>query len=78
MASPTVQTTEGWKAANDPLAWIEHNALLSLFGALVLLQEGLFIQSGVLLRSVLENCFVLIDVSLNQPRWNSCHVINTQ
>jgi hypothetical protein len=65
MSPPTVEIDGGWKAIDEPIRWIEHGTLLSIFGSLALLQEGLFIQSGILLRSVLENCFVLVDVCEN-------------
>ncbi len=65
MQSPIVQTSGGLKAVDEPMHCIEHATLLSIFGSLVLLQEGLFMQSGTLLRSVLENCFVLIDACEN-------------
>ncbi len=41
---------------------IKENTLLTINGALSCLAEGLFMQSGILLRSVLENCMVLVDV----------------
>jgi hypothetical protein len=51
---------------DEPICWIEHNTLLCLFGALSCLDQGLFVQSGILLRSVLENCFVLVDLYENR------------
>lgn len=65
-ASPVVQKNDRLETREEPICCIEHNTLLCLFGALSCLKEGLFIQSGILLRSVLENCFVLVDLSENK------------
>lgn len=65
--SPLVGNECGrWDSRDEPICWIEHNTLLSLFGALSCIEQGLFVQSGILLRSVLENCFVLVDLSENK------------
>lgn len=63
---PVVQKNERLESRDEPICWIEHNTLLCLFGALSCLEQGLFVQSGILLRSVLENCFVLVDLSENK------------
>lgn len=47
---------------------IKHNILLTLFSAYSCLCEGLFIQSGILLRSVIEDSFVLIDIFQNSSQ----------
>lgn len=56
------------QAADEMIYFIKHNTLLSICGALSCLADGLFIQSGMLLRSVLENCMVLVDVFENQEQ----------
>lgn len=63
---PVVQKNGRLESRDEPICWIEHNTLLCLFGALSCLGQGLFVQSGILLRSVLENCFVLVDLSQNK------------
>ena len=63
---PMVQKNGGLEAREDPICWIEHGTLLSLLGALSCLVQGLFVQSGILLRSVMENCMVLVDLSENE------------
>ncbi len=63
---PVVQKNGRLETIDEPICCIEHNTLLCLLGALSCLQQGLFIQSGILLRSVLENCFVLVDLSENK------------
>jgi hypothetical protein len=45
---------------------IKHNILLSMFAALSCLSQGLFIQSGTILRTVIEDCLVLVDFFKNQ------------
>lgn len=45
---------------------IKHNMLLTVFGALSCLSQGLLLQSGTLLRSCLEDSFVLMDLFLNK------------
>lgn len=57
---------EDQKAADDMAFFIKHNTLLSICGALSCLGQGLFIQSGILLRSVFENCMVLVDLFENE------------
>ena len=64
--SPVVRKNGRLETKDEPICCIEHNTLLCLFGALSCLEQGLFIQSGILLRSVLENCFVLVDISENK------------
>ena len=60
---PVVKKNSSLEAMDDPICWIEHNTLLCLLGALSCIEQGLFVQSGILLRSVLESCFVLVDLS---------------
>lgn len=57
---PVVQKNGKLESRDDPICWIENNTLLCLFGALSCIEQGLFVQSGIMLRSVLENCFVLL------------------
>ncbi|WP_395065109.1 hypothetical protein [Paraburkholderia silvatlantica] len=45
----------------------KHNIALTIAGAYRLLTEGLFVQSGVLLRTSIESCFVLLETATN-PR----------
>lgn len=47
---------------------IHHNILLTIFAATSCLSQGLFIQSGILLRSALEDCFVLVDITVNKDQ----------
>jgi len=65
---PVVQKNGRLESRDEPMSWIEHNTLLCLFGALSCIEQGLFVQSGILLRSVLENCFVLVDLSENKEQ----------
>lgn len=53
----------------DILYSIHHNILLTVYGATSCLAQGLFVQSGILLRSALEDCFVLVDISLNNEQF---------
>lgn len=48
--------------ADEAIIFIKHNILLSIFAAYSCLTEGLFLQSGGLLRSVVEDSMVLLDV----------------
>lgn len=43
----------------------KHNIALTIAGAYRLLSEGLFVQSGVLLRTSIESCFVLLETATN-------------
>ncbi|MCK4820658.1 hypothetical protein KA005_33140 [bacterium] len=54
------------ETADEMIYFIKHNTLLSIYGALSCLGQGLFIQSGILLRSVFENCMILVDLFENQ------------
>jgi len=65
---PVIQKNSRLETKEAPVSWIEHNTLLCLIGALSCLRQGLFMQSGILLRSVLENCFVLVDISQNRDQ----------
>jgi hypothetical protein len=65
---PVVQMNGRLESRDEPICWIENNTLLCLFGALSSLEQGLFVQSGILLRSVLEYCFVLVDLSENKEQ----------
>lgn len=49
---------------------IKHNILLTLFGSLNCISQGLFLQSGVLQRSLIEDCFVLCDLALNHNQFD--------
>ncbi|HLB73398.1 MAG TPA: hypothetical protein VJJ98_05230 [Sedimentisphaerales bacterium] len=67
---PVVRMNGGLRSVDEPMPWIQHNTLLSLIGALTCFKNGLFVQSGVLLRSVMENCFVLVDISQNKGQFD--------
>jgi len=45
---------------------IKHNILLTIFAAFSCISQGLFLQSGTLMRSCLEESFVLLDLFLNE------------
>ena len=50
------------RSVDDTIYNIKHNTLLSIFAGLTCLEQGLFMQSGILFRSIIENCMVIIDV----------------
>ena len=61
----------GFGAAPDPesqerldgdVRSIKHNVMLSLFGSLSCLAQGLFLQSGALVRGCIEDSLVLLDL----------------
>jgi len=54
--------------ADEAVFNIKHNVLLSLFASLSCLSQGLFIQSGIILRSAFEDCFVLVDIFENKQQ----------
>lgn len=66
MQSPVIERNGGLRSVEEPIPWIEHNTLQSLLAALTCFKDGQFVQSGILLRSVMENCFVLVDISENK------------
>lgn len=47
---------------DEAVRFIKHNILLSFFAAYSCLTEGLFIQSGGLLRSAIEDSMILLDI----------------
>lgn len=47
---------------------IKMNILHSLLASLTCLSQGLFLQSGALLRSAVEDCLVLLDISENKEQ----------
>jgi hypothetical protein len=53
-------------AADKATIYIKHNILLSLFASLSCLAQGLFMQSGTILRSLCEDCLVLVDLFENK------------
>ncbi|MEE9552702.1 MAG: hypothetical protein V3W18_00280 [candidate division Zixibacteria bacterium] len=61
----------GDKNADEAILSIKHNILLTLFGAYSCISEGLFIQSGILLRSAVEDSFVLVDVFQNSNQFKN-------
>jgi len=65
---PVTSKNQRLESKDEPLRWIENNTIMCLLGALSSLEQGLFVQSGILLRSVLENCFVLFDLSENMEQ----------
>ncbi|MBI5374206.1 MAG: SEC-C domain-containing protein [Candidatus Schekmanbacteria bacterium] len=50
------------KDMNNPVTAIKLHILHTLLGSFSCLSQGLYFQSGILLRSVMEDCFVLIDI----------------
>lgn len=53
------------QSADMAIFSIKHNVMLSIFGSVSCLSQGLFIQSGTILRSAFEDCLVLIDIFEN-------------
>jgi hypothetical protein len=53
-------------SVSDAFFSLKHNVILSVIASYRCLAEGLFLQSGILLRSAIENCFVILDVCLSQ------------
>lgn len=47
---------------------IKHNIMLSLFASLSCLAQGLFLQSGSLIRCCIEDSFVLLDLNENEEQ----------
>lgn len=47
---------------------IKHNIMLSLFASLSCLAQGLFLQSGSLIRCCIEDSFVLLDLHENEEQ----------
>lgn len=56
------------QSTSEILTALKHNILLSVFASLGCLSGGLFLQSGVLIRSAIEDCFVLLDICLNKDQ----------
>lgn len=56
------------KLMDESIKAIKHNILLHIVGALSCLSQGLFLQSGTLIRSCLEDSFVLGDLFLNEEQ----------
>ena len=54
------------EAVDEAIFYIKHNILLSLFASFSCLSQGLFLQSGAILRSLFEDCFVLVDLFENE------------
>lgn len=52
--------------ANSAVFHIKHNILLSIFASLSCLSQGLFLQSGAILRCLCEDCLVLVDLFENK------------
>jgi hypothetical protein len=55
-----------YKKIDEDFFCIKHNILMSLFASVTSLSQGLFIQSGTLLRSGLEDCLVILDLCENK------------
>lgn len=55
---------------NDTIFSIKNNILHSLLASFVCACQGLFLQSGTQLRSMIEDCLVLIDFSENPGQLN--------
>ena len=47
---------------------IKNDILHSLYASLSCLSQGLFLQSGIILRSLIENCLVLVDLTENKEQ----------
>lgn len=47
---------------------IKHNIMLSLFASLSCLSQGLFLQSGTLIRNCIEDSLVLLDLFQNEKQ----------
>jgi len=69
----------GFRAVADPeqqrqldeaVRAIKHNVMLSLFGSLTCLAQGLFIQSGSLVRCCIEDSLVLLDFFTDETQLN--------
>lgn len=45
---------------------LKHNVVLTVIASYRCLAEGLFVQSGTLLRSAIEDCFVILDVCFSE------------
>jgi len=63
----TSQPVESEKINRD-FVFIKHNILLTLFASITSLSQGLFLQSGMLLRSEVEDCMVILDLSENRKQ----------
>lgn len=59
-------TSSDQKAADKAVFYIKHNILLSLIASLSCLSQGLFLQSGAILRCLCEDCLVLVDLFENE------------
>jgi len=51
---------------DSAVLYLKHNMLLTLFASISCLSQGLFIQSGTLLRTLCEDCMLLLDI-FNNP-----------
>jgi hypothetical protein len=49
---------------------VKNNILNSILGAFTCLSKGLFLQNGILLRSSIEDCFVILDIFENNEQTN--------
>lgn len=56
------------EAIDKAIYSIKNNILHSLLASLSCLSQGLFIQSGILLRSLTEDCLVLVDLFENKEQ----------
>ncbi|MFC1911788.1 SEC-C metal-binding domain-containing protein [Chloroflexota bacterium] len=56
------------EAANKVVFSIKNNIRQSLLASFSCLSQGLFLQSGILLRSLTEDCFVLLDLFENKEQ----------
>jgi hypothetical protein len=56
---------------DDAVRAIKHNIILSLFGSMTCLAQGLFLQSGSLVRCCIEDSLVLLDLFTNDTQINS-------
>lgn len=56
------------KELDNQIISIKLNILHSLIASLSCLSQGLFLQSGIILRSLIEDCLVLLDISENDEQ----------
>ncbi len=52
--------------ADRAITSTKNNIMYSLYGALSCLSQGLFLQSGIILRSLIKDCLVLVDLFENE------------
>lgn len=53
---------------DESIKAIKHNIMLTLIASLSCLSQGLFLQSGTLIRNCIEDSFVIIDICENEEQ----------